>query len=247
MSPRDALTVRPTRFTDDVPGWRRLLEAMGGVVVDEHGDPLLYQLGAGRVGLRAATPDHPAGTTALALETTVPLPEAVAAAAAEGVIVDLIDSDTADGPAGVVRAADGTVLMLEVATPVEEGLQPGEPRVAVMPVWRTPDARVALGVLDGLGLRRRVTHEDGSWADLTARDGGRHGVQPLADVGAELAFEVESSAEALLEGLAAAGVAVEVRQEELGRTLHLADPDGGEPLRVIERQPDLYSYALSEM
>ncbi len=245
MSPRDALTVRPTRFTDDVPGWRRILEAMGGVVVDEHPGRLLYQLGAGRVGLAAASPAKPAGTTELALETTVPLAEAVAAAAAEGVTIDL--SDTERGPAGVVRAADGTVLTLEAATPGTQDLRPGEPRVAVMPVWRTPDARVALGVLDGLGLRRRDTHEDGSWADLTARGGGRHGVRPLADVGAELAFEVEASAEVLRAGLAAAGVRVEVHEEQLGRTLRLADPDGGEPVRVTERQPDLYSYALSEM
>lgn len=245
MSPRDALTVRPVRFTDDTTAWRTALEALGGVLIDEHPGWLVYQLGAGRVGLHAASPSQPAGTTSLALETTVPLAEAVSAATAEGVPIEL--GDTGHGPAGVVRAADGTTLTLDTATPNPQELQAVEPYVAVMPVWHTPDARVALGVLDGLGLRRRVTEEDGSWADLTARDGGRHGVRPLAAVGTELAFEVEGNVEDLQEGLVAAGLVLELREDERGRALTFADPDGGAPVRIVERQPDLYSYALSEM
>lgn len=245
MSPRDALTVRPVRFTDDVPGWQTLLRAMGAVLIDEQPGWFVYQLTAGRLALHEASPSNPAGTTSLALETTVPLAEAVAAAVAEGVSIELAQGD--HGPAGVVRAADGTLLTLAPATPSPELVLPDEPCVAVMPVWRTPDARVALDVLDGLGLRRRVTQEDGSWADLTARSGGLHGVHPLEDVGAGLAFELEGDVEDLRRALTAAGVAVELAEEGSTRVLRVADPDGGVPLPVAERVPDLYSYALSEM
>ncbi|AXH96492.1 hypothetical protein [Ornithinimicrobium avium] len=245
MSPRDALTVRPVRFTHDVPRWQTVLTAMGAVLLDEQPGRLVYQLAAGRLALHAASESRPAGTTTLALETTVPLAEAVAAAAAEGVAIELGHGE--HGPTGLVRATDGTVLTLDPATPNPRRLVAGEPCVSVMPVWSTPDARVAVDVLDGLGLRRRVTQEDGSWADLTARRGGLHGVHPLGEVGAGLAFELEGDVATLHRALTAAGVPAELDDGGPARTLRFADPDGGAPLPVAERQPDLYGYALSEM
>lgn len=248
MSTRDPLSVRPIRFTDDVPAWQRILGALGAVRVS--GDPaegwLVYQLGAGRLALHAASGSSEVpGTTLLGLETSVPLDEAVAAAAEEGVPIELAETD--HGRAGVVTAADGTRLTLDPLAPAVVDVEPSEPGLAVMPVWHTPAGRVALDVLDGLGLRRRVTLEDGTWADLTARGGGLHGVHPMSEVGTELAFELNGNVESLLEALTAVGVEAQVEAEEPGRVLLFADPDGGEPLRVLERQPDLYSYALSEM
>jgi hypothetical protein len=72
-------------------------------------------------------------------------------------------------------------------------------------------------------------------------------VQPRSDVGVELAFELNGNVDSLREALAAVGVDAQVEEDESGRVLRFVDPDGGEPLRVLERQPDLYSYALSEM
>lgn len=246
MTLRDPLSVRPIRLTEHLPAWRRVLEALGGVLLGEDDGWLVYQLGAGRLALHAAAGSSQApGTTLLGLETSVPLAEAVAAAAGEGVPIELAVTDR--GEAGVVTAADGTRFTLDVPAPNPRGLAASEPGLAVMPVWHTPHARVALDVLDGLGMQRRVTHEDGSWADLTARSGGLHGVHPLGEVGTELAFELNGNVDALLDALRSAGVEAEVRQEASGRVLRFADPDGGEPLRVLEREPDLYSYALSEM
>ncbi len=246
MSTRDPLSVRPVRFTDDLPAWRRILAALGAVPLSEAEEWSVYQLGAGRLALHPAAGSSEApGTTLLGLETALPLEEAVAAAAGEGVPIELGDTD--HGRAGIVTAADGTRVTLDPCAPSTGPLEPGQPGLAVMPVWHTPAGRVALDVLDGLGMRRRVTLEDGTWADLTARSGGLHGVQPMSDVGTELAFELNGNVETLVEALTAAGARPEVRDGETGRVLRFADPDGGEPLRVVERQPDLYSYALSEM
>lgn len=242
---RDPLSVRPVRRTDDLPAWDVVLQALGGVRLSGDDGEAVYQLGAGRLALRPADDAHPAGSTELCLETSVPLAEAVEAARAEGVPIELLEGE--GGPLAVITADDGVQLTLEPLTPNPEELAASEPSLAVLPVWRTPAGRVALDVLDGLGLRRRVTLEDGTWADLTARTGGLHGVQPMSEVGTELAFELTGRVEALLEPLASAGVPAEVVEEETCRVLRVSDPDGGEPLRVVEREPDLYSYALSEM
>lgn len=246
MSTRDPLSVRPIRFTDDIPAWRTVLAALGAVPLSQDEGWLVYQLGAGRLALHSATgSSETPGSTLLGLETRVPLDEAVAAAAAEGVPIEL--GDTGHGTAGIVTAADGTRFTLDTPAPNPQEREASEPKLAVMPVWHTPAARVALDVLDGLGMQRRVTLEDGTWADLTARGGGLHGVQPMSSVGTELAFELNGNVDALLDALTAAGVHAQIHAEASGRVLRFADPDGGGPLRVMERQPDLYSYALSEL
>ncbi|GGK71898.1 hypothetical protein [Ornithinimicrobium pekingense] len=246
MSTHDALSVRPVRFTDAIPAWRTVLDALGAVLLSEDDGWLVFQLGAGRLALHAAAgSSEAAGTTLLGLETSVPLEEAVSAAAGEGVPIELGDTD--HGLAGIVTAADGVRLTVDTPSPNPRELEATQPGLAVMPVWHTTAGRVALDVLDGLGMRRRITLEDGTWADLTARGGGLHGVQPMSDVGTELAFELNGNLDLLLEPLTAAGVPARIAQEESGRVLRFADPDGGPALRVLEREPDLYSYALSEM
>ncbi len=246
MTTRDPLIVRPVRFTDAIPAWRGVLDALGAVPLGEEGGRLVFQLGAGKLVLRAAAGSAEApGTTVLGLETTLPLDEVVAAAAEDGVPIALEETDR--GRSGVITAADGVSLTLDSPAPTLRPARAARPGLAVMPVWHTPRGRVALDVLDGLGLRRRVTLEDGSWADLTARSGGLHAVRPRSGVGTELAFELTGDVDTLLEALTAAGVEARVDVEEPCRVLRFVDPDGGEPLRVYERQPDLYGYALSEM
>jgi hypothetical protein len=246
MSPRAALTVRPIRFTDDIPAWQRVLRSLGAVLLSEHPGWFVYQLGAGRLALHAASgSDQSAGTTALGFETGMPVAEAVAAAASRGVPVEL--GQTGHGEAGIVRAADGTSFTLDASTPDPEERGAGSSPLAVLPIWHAPRPRVALDVLDGLGMRRRVIEEDGSWVDLTARAGGLHGVQRSEEVGAELSFELTGDVSVLQDSLAAAGVEALLHEESFGRSLRITDPDGGSPVWVVERQPDLYSYALSEM
>ncbi|MFK5646034.1 hypothetical protein ACI3ET_05850 [Ornithinimicrobium sp. LYQ121] len=250
MSPRPALTVRPIRFTDDIPGWQTVLGALGAVLLSEHPGWLVYQLGAGRLAVHAASgagsgSGSPAGTTVLGFETGMPLAEAVASAAERGVPVEL--GGTGHGEAGIVTAADGTSFTLDTPTPNPEDLEATRPELAVLPIWHAPRPRVALDVLDGLGMRRRVIEEDGSWVDLTARSGGLHGVHRREEAGAELSFELEGDVAQLQEALAEVGVDAQLHEESFGRSLRIADPDGRAPVWVVERQPDLYSYALSEL
>ena len=64
MSLRDPLSVRPIRFTDDVPAWRTVLKALGAVLLSEDDGWLVYQLGAGRLALHtAAGSSETPGTT----------------------------------------------------------------------------------------------------------------------------------------------------------------------------------------
>lgn len=110
-------TPRPIRFTADIPAWRTLLETLGSTLISEHPGWLVYQLGGGRVALHAASEKQPAGSTALAVETPAELSKAIDAAAARGVPITLEESE--HGPAGHVRATDGTFVWLDSPTPVE--------------------------------------------------------------------------------------------------------------------------------
>ncbi|MCM3487642.1 hypothetical protein M3684_18480, partial [Kocuria rosea] len=137
-------TPRPIRFTADIPGWQRILQTLGATLLSEHPGWLVYQLGGGRLALHAAHPDQPAGSTTLAVETPVDLALAVQEAADQGVPVTLEDSD--HGPAGHVRAADGTFLWLDAPTPGDGSATLAE--LSVLPIWYAPDTGLAQHVLE---------------------------------------------------------------------------------------------------
>lgn len=232
------LTPRPIRFTADIPAWQRIITALGGVLVSEHPGWLVHQLGAGRLALHASHPDQPAGLTTLALETPVPLTEAVAGATAAGVPIRLEDTD--HGTAGVVRAPDGIEVTLDAPTAGAGRARDG--RLAVLPIWYSPDAAVPLRVLEGLGARRRIVGDDGGWTDLTCDGGGLLAVHVAERAGTELAFEWDGDVEEALTLLTDAGVRARLIDETYSRTVHVADPDGGKSVWINERQTDLYGY-----
>ncbi|SOC56643.1 hypothetical protein [Ornithinimicrobium cerasi] len=232
------LTPRPIRFTADLPAWRRIVEALGGVLVSEQPGWLVLQLGSGRLALHADHPDQPAGLTTLALETPEPLTEAVAAASVAGVPITLEETD--HGTAGVVRADDGTEVTLDTPTPGAGRARDG--RLVVLPIWYGPDASVPLAVLEGLGARRRIVGQDGGWTDLRCDGGGLLAVHVADQVGTELAFEWDGDVEDALRLLTSAGIPATLIDETYSRTLHVADPDGGKAVWVNERQTDLYGY-----
>lgn len=243
MTTPTGLIARPIRFTSDIPAWQRIVEALGGALISEHPGWLVYQLGSGRLALHAASDEQPPGVTTLALETPVPLTEAVPAAAAKGVPVTLEDSD--HGPAGVVRAADGTHLWFDAPTPVETGSgQARDPRLAVLQIWYGPDTSVPMSTVQGLGAQPRVVGDDGTWTDLTCAGGGLFGVHAADVVGTELAFEWTGDVETAKTLLDAAGLESRLIDETYSRTLQIADPDGVKEIWINARQTDLYGYTL---
>jgi hypothetical protein len=236
------LTARPIRFTADIPGWSTILETLGAGLVSEHPGWLVYQLGGGRLALHAASEAQPVGTT-LGMETGTPLADAVAAASEAGVPVTLEDTD--HGPAGVVRAVDGTSFCLDSPTANETGASTREPRLSVLQIWYAPDTSVPLSTLRGLGARPRVVADDGRWVDLLFPGGGLAAVHQDESAGTELAFEWDGDVEEVVGLLADAGVRSTLIDESYSRTVQVQDPDGGKAIWVNQRQTDLYGYRLA--
>lgn len=234
-------TPRPIRFTAEIPGWQRILESLGGSLISEHPGWLVYQLGGGRVALHAASEEQPAGTTTLAVEDPTELTKAVQAAAARGVPVTLEESD--HGPAGVVRAGDGTLLWLDSPTPVEVGPGTAErPQLSTLQIWYGQDTGLIRGVLEGLGATPRLVGDDGTWIDLTYPGGGLAAAHAADATGTELAFEWDGDVEQAQRLLEAEGIDSMLIDETYSRTLQVADPDGGKRIWINERQADLYGY-----
>ena len=241
MTTLSGATPRPIRFTADLPAWQRILTTLGGTLISEHPGWLVYQLGGGRVALHAASETQPAGSTTLAVEDPAELTKAVDAAAARGVPVALEESD--HGPAGHVRAGDGTFVWLDSPTPVEvgDGLTT-RPELSTLPIWYGPDTGLIRGVLEGLGARPRLVGDDGTWTDLTYPGGGLAAVHAAEDSGTELAFEWDGDVEQAQRLLEAEGIDCLLIDETYSRTLQVADPDGGKRVWINERQTDLYGY-----
>ncbi|WP_134774469.1 hypothetical protein [Ornithinimicrobium flavum] len=230
-------TPRPIRFTADIPGWQRILETLGATLLSEHPGWLVYQLGGGRVALHAASPEQPAGTTTLAVETPVDLADAVRTASAQGVPVTLEDSD--HGPAGHVRV-DGALVWLDAPTPGDG--KATRPELSTLQIWYGPDTGLLRDVLEGLGARPRIVGDDGRWTDFSY-DGGGLAAAHLAETGGtELAFEWGGDVEEVLRLLTAAGIDGLLIDETYGRTVQVADPDGGPRIWINEQQTDLYGY-----
>ncbi|WP_181009842.1 hypothetical protein [Ornithinimicrobium sufpigmenti] len=234
-------TPRPIRFTADIPGWQLILKTLGGTLISEHPGWLVYQLGGGRVALHAASEDQPAGFTTLAVEDPTELTKAVQAAAARGVPVTLEESD--HGPAGVVRAGDGTFLWLDRPTPVEVGTGAAErPELTTLQIWYGQDAGLIRGVLEGLGATPRLVGDNGTWTDLVYPGGGLAAVHAADETGTELSFEWDGDVEEAQQLLTAEGIDCLLIDETYSRTLQVADPDGGKRIWINERQTDLYGY-----
>lgn len=241
----DNLTARPIRFTADIPGWQRILETLGGVLISEHPGWLVYQLGSGRVALHASSEDQPAGSVSLALETSTPLDEAIPAAAAAGAPIE--DVVLGHGRAGRVTAEDGTVLTLDSPTPSPDGASATQRSLSTLPIWYTTDTHVGRTTVAALGARARTIADDGVWVDFSCDGGGLVAIHAADSVGAELGFEWAGNVEDAKELLDAAGITSRLIDESYSRTLQIEDPDGRKEIWVNEKMTDLYGYTLAEM
>lgn len=236
-------TARPIRFTDDLPGWQRIVGALGGALVSQAPGWLVYQLGSGRLALHRGGGDEGerAGDTTLCVETPTPLEEAVRGAQQAGVPIEL--EQTPHGRAGVLRSADGTLVTLDSETPAPDGAAATDPRLAVLPIWYAQDVATPRSVVEGLGARATLVGDDGTWTELTFPGGGRVGIHHADSSGVELALRWDGDVEEALALLTDAGVEAVLIDETYGRTVQVADPDGGKEIWVNERQTDLYGYS----
>lgn len=240
MSPADDidLIARPIRFTSDVSGWTRILDALGGARLTSDPSWTVYQMGSGRLALHAANGEHPPASTLIALETRTELAAAVERIRAAGAPIAL---ETVDhGEAGVVRAADGTVLTLDSPTPGDA--LPDEKRLGIQLLWFGVDTVTSGSVFEALGARPRIVADAGGWADFTCSDGGLLCVHHAEETEVDLGFEWDGpleEAKALLDGI---GLESALIDETYGRSLRFKDPDGGE-IWINERQRDLYGYS----
>lgn len=249
---------RPIRFTAALPAWRHVVETLGGALVHEAQGWLVYQLGSGRLALHAGGGDdgEVPGTTTFCVETPEPLDEAVRAVRDAGVPMEV--AETNHGRAGVLRAADGTLVTLDAQTPADAGAPaaaraagaaPGgasEPRLAVLPIWYGPDTSIPRDVLEALGARPEIVGDDGGWTELVFPGGGRAGVHRAESADVELAFWWDGDVEDALALLTGAGIDAVLIDETYSRTVQLADPDGGPAIWINERQTDLYGYTRAE-
>lgn len=240
MTTLTGLTVRPIRFTADLPGWQRLVETLGGTLISKHPGWLVYQLGSGRLALHASNERQPAGTVSVCFETPAPLEEAAAAARTAGVDVALEQLD--HGLAGVVRASDGVTVTLDAPTEANREPGPTDPRTSVLQIWYGADVTVPRSTVEALGARARLVGDDGTWTDLTCPGGGLVGIHGADSSGTELAFEWDGDVEDALRLLETAGIEAVLIDETYGRTVQVTDPDGTKEIWINERQTDLYGY-----
>ncbi|MEE1621848.1 VOC family protein [Zafaria sp. Z1313] len=237
------LRSRPLRFTDAFDDWTALLEALGFQRSIEAPGWHVFDSAQGRVALHAASGStEKAGTTRLAFEVgdLDEFARRTEEAGTRAVITEEAHGRTATmtGPDGIAFTAD----------PETTGPLPGtDPGMHVLQLWVTPDTAGATTALQSIGARLEVVSETGGWAQLRARNGGLAAVHTGVDPRIDLSFEYDGDAGLLLARLLGAGLDAHLVDESYGRTVKVADPDGGEDLWITEKQRDLYGYRLVDV
>lgn len=242
------VTSRPIRWTSRIEAHRPLWAALGLVPVVDTGGWVELASAAGRVALHAVAPGDPRdGTTSLAVATDDV--EAVGGAlTTAGHRVER--THEAHGEGLRVPLADGQVLLVDEAPPADEA---GPARVpAGAPVtghlWYTADVPFAAAVHDLLGATRSSWGDRGGWVDSRFADGTLAQVHESHAGGVGLAIALEHpDLDALRASVADRWQGrTDLVDESYGRSLRLADPDGGDDLWVNEVQTDFYGFGRAE-
>lgn len=243
------LRLRPIRTTEHFDAWTRLLKTLGFTLALDLGDRLEFDSPQGRVALHLASAAGTGvgGTAGSGTAGSGADADAVAGSGATRLAFEVGDLDefarrtreagtgvvineSSAGRTAVIAAPDG----LEMIAAVEkERPEPARSPVRVMPVWTTADVDGAARTLRNLGAKTLLTGD--GWTQLRAKNGGFVGVRAGSATGIELAFEYDGDAESLAGLLATAGLATRVTKETTGRTVAVADPDGGADIRIAER------------
>lgn len=254
------ITIRPIRYTADVPGMQAWAEALGMVTVLQTPTWVVLTAGNGRLALHAVEQGDPAaGSTTLAVET-----------------------DDLDALAGTWEAAgiatrrlDGDIPLLFGTTPFGGEIAAGalspsdgaasadgpDPDLSVMPMLATSRVPEAAEWFTSWGLLPRISSEGGEgWRDLEVPDGGGlvglHRTEDLAseppapgpaapeselhEIGVGLTFE-SVDVDAMLVRVRDALTGAHVVDEAYNRTLLVPSPDG-DTIWVNGRITDLYGY-----
>ena len=260
------VTSRPIRWTSRIDAHRPLWAALGLVTVVDTGGWVELASATGRVALHAVEAGDPRdGTTSLAVVAD-DVEEVASALTAAGHLVERTHEAHGDGLR--VALADGQVLLVDHAVPDEHGPALDEPRAASAasptpepgsvpaatgaPVtghlWYTGDVALAAGVHDLLGAVRHSWGDRGGWVDSRFPDGTLAQVHESHAGRADLAVALEHPD---LDALRAAvrdawDGRADLVDESYGRSLRLADPDGGDDLWVNEVQTDFYGFGRAD-
>lgn len=215
------LRVRPIVFTPNFKAFSELFTALGLDLVEDAPGWQVFAADSGRVAV------HVADAPSIGFSFEVGSVEEFARRTVESG-TDAVVIDTADGRAARITAPDGRTFLayeasLERAAPPAEGL-------AVMPTWYTINVADGEKLFRAIGARKRSSAGDGSWVDLTAKNGGLVAVRRADMNGSELAFEFAGEIATLQERVAGL-----LTDENQVRSLRLPNPDGGE-IRVTERR-----------
>lgn len=238
------MIVRPIRFTERPQEHARIFRALGARVYGESDAPwVLMAFGRGRVAFHLPHAGRVAGSTALGFEVS----DVTEWASSNEYEV----SQMRQGPAIVVAAEDGQILIIDNSDPRVDAAEASlalasggtdVSALAVAPLWLTPDVAGARGVLEELGGRLDITSNSGTWADCQF-DSGRVAAHVAEDVRAELSFHFDGNIEVLRDRAQAGGISAVVVDEGYGRSLRMADPDNpDEDIVINEQQSDLYGY-----
>lgn len=202
------LRVRPVQFTSDVAARKHLLETLGLVCVEDHGDWVEFDAGSGRVALhrtaaRRTSADSPDdGTTVFGVEVG-DLSEFARRTVADGTRAELLEAD--HGQAVRVTAQDGFTFLADKAASRTTSPD-ADPGLTVVGTWLTPNVPQAAQELRNIGARPR--HVSAKFADFSTKNGGILAVRQSAETAAGgLAFEYDGDLSALQVRLAAAGLA----------------------------------------
>ncbi len=221
-------TVRPIVHTDHPDRYELLLSALGGVsVVRELGWNVL-EFASGRVALQAPTDEIAPGTVVLTLE----MEDLDAWAEQRGVA----EEDMPGGRAVPLGIGDGVVVRATLPTSANSA---AGGRTSLLPIWMTSDVARAAALLESAGLEVTARTGNGRWVELRSDDGGVavHETPEEADGGMLLSFLHAGDVEALVPLLEEIGADPRVVDGPNGRTVRVANPDGGERLWIHERRP----------
>lgn len=222
----------PIRFTPDIERWEQLLLALGCTFVADQPGWKVARAGLGVFCLHAA--DEPRS------EAWFQSDDHRAAAEATGGRIEAKVADGKEQDFWMATMPDGVTLGFDAWQYGEGNVEGADVRLAVLPLWMTPDVEAATAAMLAIGAERRLSSDSGDWVDFTLTDGlmAVHGGE--AEV--VLSFEWDGDVDRLSEVLKSRGFVSRVIDEAYGRSLRIDDPDGGVELWVNERQSDLYGY-----
>lgn len=229
------ITVQPIRYTSHPHDWHRLAREVGFVPAFAPTPSWSEFDGDGILAIHHVTPGdaHDGSTELHLLADDLDAVEAGLAAAgfpAERTILADI------GPMLTIAASSGARITVSGgARPTASG------PLAVQPIWYQPDLAEPRRILEAVGLRPRLSSDNGDWLDFTADGGGQAALHRDDAVRFELSLEYVGDLDALAGLLTDAGHRATVIDEAYNRTLLVTTPDGDQ-LWVNGEIKDLYGY-----